>query len=915
MIRITPSVSAKAASGYHRTSLRKQGEYYKENIKAHWHGHLADRLGLEDVTVENFDALVKNLNPATGKQLTPLQVQNRRVGWDITSLPPKSFSLVSALTHDPELERAFKEANREMMMEVERMIVAQANTQEGRFFEDTGTGLWAEFHHRIGRPVEHKRGAETVHAGQPLEHIHNFLISATYSPSRDKVLAVDPYLIFKSAPYLQSYFHSHLSHKLTELGYTIERTPDAWEITGVSRAIIERFSERSKIIDRIAEARGITDDKTKSRLGAQSRISKNKSVPEHELFKLWKGQLSPAEFDALQNLKGQAQEPVTPISAKEAIEKSLAHFLERNSVAEEKRVLGYALQLGYGQLLPQDVEQVLKSRNDILYGQDKHVSVLTTRAMVRAEDHMISLATSGKGKFKPLNPHHHIKRDFLNKDQVHAVQSVLNTQDQIIAIEGKAGAGKSTLLQELSDGLKASGMSMIPIAPSTQAVDVLRQEGFDDAQTIASFLIQPEQQRKIRNGVLCVDEASLCGVKTKTQLLNIAKAQKARVILSGNIRQHASPGEYGDALRILQKQAQIKTVHVQQNMRQKPADYKKAVDLIAKRKVLEGYKVLDQKMNAVQEIPEHEERMEKISTDYTASLKAGRKALIVSPTHAEGQMISQKVRHALRQEGLIGKEERVFETLKNLNLTESQKKDPVNYHAGHILRFVKNQKGGFKAGSHYEILPQNKGNDLRVRNTQTQEVLPLSLDQVQHFSLHQKTQIPLAVGDHIRPTTNLKSKEGSKVNNGTPHIIKGFTKQGDIQLANGKTLAQDSYHFAHNYVSTSHAAQGKTAQDVFVSMSEASLGGVNEQAFYVAVSRGRSRIQLYTSNKDELKSAIQRNAERMSAREIAKAHEQRQHRDRQRAQYQSRTKTMREHEISRQNKASRHISKAADLQR
>ncbi|CAM1360761.1 hypothetical protein TPENAI_20058 [Tenacibaculum litopenaei] len=150
MIRITISSNAKAACSYHQSSLSKQGEYYQETIPAFYQGEMALQLGLQEVTSENFSGLIYK------EKLTPLNVENRRVGYDITTLPPKNFSILSALGNDPRLEQALKEANREMMLEAEKLIVAQNNTQTHRYFEATKNGCWAEFHHTIGRPVPHE---------------------------------------------------------------------------------------------------------------------------------------------------------------------------------------------------------------------------------------------------------------------------------------------------------------------------------------------------------------------------------------------------------------------------------------------------------------------------------------------------------------------------------------------------------------------------------------------------------------------------------------------------------------------------------------------------------------------------------------------------------------------------------------
>lgn len=884
MIRITTSLNAQGATDYYRSSLSRQGEYYKENIPAYYHGKLADKMNLHEVTSENFKDFAHNREHQSKQQITPLNVSNRRVGWDITVLPPKSFSILTAFTDDPDLERAFLEANQEMMQEAQRYILAQNNTQEARFFEETANGCWASFHHKIARPVEHTYKGKKVFAGQPLQHIHNFLFSATYSPKREKYLAIDPYLIFKSAPYLQAYFHTQLSNKLVELGYDIDRTPDAWEIKGISREMIQRFSERTNTIEKLSKEKQITDAKAKAQLGAKSRLSKHKSVPEDQLLSVWKTLLTPKELELLQTLKGNKVKPEPQLSIEKAIDRSLEHFLERNSVAQEKRVIAYAMKLCFGSgYHPKDFQVELDRREDILKATENHVSILTTKQMVKHENDLIDKAVSLKGKFPALHAEYVPKRDFLNNGQKQAVKTILSSHDGLLALEGQAGAGKSTMLQELSDGLKTIGKRMVVIAPSSKAVDILRDEGFSDANTIASFLIQPKLQESIRNQILCVDEASLSGVATLSKLLSMAKSKNARVILSGNIRQHSSPGEYGDGLRILQQQAKIKTVHLKQNMRQRNApDYKEAVDFIARGKTLQGFQVLDQKMKAVVEIPEHEKRLEFVADKYIQSLNAKRSALIVSPTNLEKKQLTQVVREKLKAQGILQGKSKVFEQLQNLSFTESQKKDISNYQVGQYIRFIRNTKGGFQAGGHYQVVsktPQTgkKINEVAVlvKDLKTDQILSLPYQTPKTYSVFEKTSIELNKGDLVKPTLNLKSIEGSKINNGTGQKIKGFSKSGDILLENGKTLAKDCFHLSHNYVSTSHGAQGATVKDVYISMSEASLGAVNQQSLYVSISRGKSKVQLVTDNKKALKMAIVRSGERKTAREIQKQHHQR----------------------------------------
>jgi conjugative relaxase-like TrwC/TraI family protein len=231
MLRITLLNSPAGAKSYHKSSLSKQGEYYGEEVDACYHGKLSEKLGVGKVSTENFGMMVDGVHPETLDRLT-LNNTDRRVGWDLTILPPKSFSIASVFMDDPDLEKAFLESNRLMMLKAEERILAQNNSSSHRSFESTSSGVWASFHHRVGRPVEHQYLGRRVYGGQMLQHVHNVLFSLTYSPSKDKFLAIDPYHIYKSAPFLQSYFHNTLSNKIAELGYVIERTEDAWRSKG-----------------------------------------------------------------------------------------------------------------------------------------------------------------------------------------------------------------------------------------------------------------------------------------------------------------------------------------------------------------------------------------------------------------------------------------------------------------------------------------------------------------------------------------------------------------------------------------------------------------------------------------------------------------------------------------------------------
>jgi len=54
-------------------------------------------------------------------------------------------------------------------------------------------------------------------------------------------------------------------------------------------------------------------------------------------------------------------------------------------------------------------------------------------------------------------------------------------------------------------------------------------------------------------------------------------------------------------------------------------------------------------------------------------------SLIVAPTHAEARTIAAGVRAAMKKNGLLAKEDHVFSRLEGIDLTESQRRDPIGF--------------------------------------------------------------------------------------------------------------------------------------------------------------------------------------------------------------------------------------------
>ena len=562
-------------------------------------------------------------------------------------------------------------------------------------------------------------------------------------------------------------------------------------------------------------------------------------------------------------------------------------------------MLARALTLGYGHLLPEDVQQELDSRDNIIRSNIDTVSHITTREMVRAEDRMIELAVSAKGKFPSINPDYRPEKKFLNGAQKTAIRELLSSNDGVTVLKGAAGTGKSTLLSEVRTGIQKDGKRVFAVAPSTQAAQLLKKEGFE-ADTVAALLHNSELLQKIRGGVLIVDEAGMIGTKQFSRILELVTKQKTMLVLSGDTLQHSPPAQHGDALRILETQGRLKTVVVREIVRQKPADYKKAVTQLARGRTAEGYNVLG-KNGTIKEVPDNDERLEAIANEYISTVKAKSPALVISPTHAEAELITEIVRDRLMADGKLKGKERSFITYQNLSLTEDERKDFVNYSEGQVLRFISNVKGGFKGGSHYEVIGLKNENTLRVREHISSKKLSLPLEHACSFNVYRKATIRLAEGDTIRITCNVRTLEKTKISNGTRHKVKGFNGRGDILLESGKTLSGATGHFRHGIVETSFGSQGKSSRNVIVSVSDMSLPAVNDQTFYVSASRGTHNLSVYTQDKAELKQAVLRSGARTSARKLAADYERHLFMERRKGHYKTAIEKARDHGRQRQN--------------
>jgi hypothetical protein len=763
------------------------------------------------------------------------------------------------------------------MAEVEQAMAVRVR-KDGQFHDRvTGNMVWGEFVHRTTRPL-----ADGV--PDPQLHIHAVAMNMSYDAKEDCWKAGEFSAIKRDATYYQAAFHSRLAGRLSELGYCIERDGKSFRLAGIDQTLTDKFSRRAQLIEEEAAKRNITDAKRKAQLGRHTRNAKNADLTIGELRAEWNKRLTDGDKQALRAAMSHGRGEA--ITAKQALEYAVEHSFERASVVREKQLLAEALMHGVGAVKVDSVQREAQAA-DVIVKDVGGVRYATTKQVHREETEMVGFVRNGRGACKRLSGKIPLESG-LSAEQREAAEKILASRDQVIGLRGGAGTGKTRMMQETIAAIERGGHKVFTFAPSAEASrGVLRSEGFANADTVERLLTDDTLRSQVKNQVLWIDEAGLLSVKDTNRLFALAKAQNCRVVLSGDKKQHSSVIR-GDALRIIEEEAGIPFAELKQVRRQTNARYRAAVQAISEgdapagkdgktTKLAEGVAALDS-IGAIVELT-GEDRYRQMASDYLAAVAergrdgTSKTALVVAPTHAEGDQITAHIRHGLRAGGRLGESERSVVTFENANWTAAQRKDAKLYQPGLVVQFHQNVKG-FKRGDKVEVVARDKG-VVTVKCGDGREA-GLRLTDAERFQVYRPAELDLAAGDLVRITQNGYTTETTRtgksakarLNNGAVYQVEGFTREGDIRLTNGFLVPKDYGHLAYGYASTSHAAQGKTVDRVFVAMGQDALAAVNREQFYVSVSRGRESVKLYTDDKEAMLDAVRSSGQRLSATEL-----------------------------------------------
>jgi hypothetical protein len=199
-----------------------------------------------------------------------------------------------------------------------------------------------------------------------------------------------------------------------------------------------------------------------------------------------------------------------------------------------------------------------------------------------------------------------------------------------------------------------------------------------------------------------------------------------------------------------------------------------------------------------------------------------------------------------------------------MDWTNAQKRNARSYDSETVLVFNRNVKN-FKAGE-TAWLKSIEDEKLTVESEGCTVSIPFK--QLDKITPCRKKELALSAGDKLQLKANGKSADGRKLANGELVTVKEIRPDGRVALTDGRTLEKNFRQFVRGYAITSYASQGKSVNYVLFSDS-AAKAATNNQQWYVTISRGKKGVQIFTTDKAELRENIARSGDRQLAIDIA----------------------------------------------
>ena len=950
MLSMAAIPSAQNASEYY---FKAENYYTAEKStvqKAEWYGKGGVRLGLEgQVTQPVFAAILKGQLPngiALGR--TVGDEWKHFPGVDMTFSAPKSLSLLAYIGGDSRLLEANRDAVKSTLNWVEEnMIMTRIKAQGETRHVKTGSLVAALFPHDMSR------------SNDPQAHIHAIVMNVTERPDgkwasvhnpplwRDSMLVGRIYRNFLGENVRDLGYQTRLTHR-----------DGRFEIKGVSDEVITEFSGRSKEINDLFKTFTHQNTKTRDIVAVMSRSHKQR-IGREDLAEDWRLRAAHIGFNPMKTIEASVnrleekmsetlhgETTVTPledishpkpslltriktffvrtpeqetartdpyairgnqvsdarIRDRSAVSYALRVLSEREAAFRENDIRSEALNAGIKGLNITGIDHEIKElKKDglILDGKGRNTDMVTTRQALALETatirHMRAANKAGKGFLTHTEANAAVAPYDLNNKQANAAVMILSSSSRMVGVQGYAGTGKTRMLKSVASILKSEGKTLIGLAPTHSAKEVLSREAGLEASTLQHFLMKfdgvvkgratrqglAKMRAEYKNVILVVDEASMKSMRQTHDLQVITnRLEIPKLVLVGDTKQ-LSAIEAGKPYKLLLENGmESKTLDIL--MRQRHEKLKGAVRAMTQDNVAASFdKLRDGIIEAHADGPDKGPSISEVVVDLwaTKNKDVRENTLVVAASNRIRKEINQGIRSQLKSEGKITGPEISQPILVNRHLTREENRYAATYSADDKIRFHRDIPSlKIKRDSLWTVADvDHDSGQLHLKDKDDHEQIfrpdLISAEAGQNFlSVFEQSTLDLSAGDKIRWTGN--DPEQNVINGQRATIVSVVGDAITLKMADGKERSFDRdnpilKHLDHGYALTAYASQGTTFDRVIAALDSSEKMLTNRQTFYVEISRAREHVDLVVdSKKAVLDELAVRSGEKTSAIEI-----------------------------------------------
>jgi len=526
--------------------------------------------------------------------------------------------------------------------------------------------------------------------------------------------------------------------------------------------------------------------------------------------------------------------------------------------------------------------------------------MLTTEQALAMETKVIALAQAGKDSVQPIADKDSIVARLqeqartiglrrLNPGQEQAGVAILTSRDRVHLVQGGAGVGKSAALAPVAAIAREEGRQVVALSHVGRIAREFGEKTASPASTVDAFLARygrvidgsasadkvAAARAELSGALVMVDEASQIGTDRLARLIALANQMDVgRLVLAGDIKQLPAI-EAGKPFAQLQQQ-DLKQSQITENLRAQTPQMQAINRALEQGDVSEAFAVLKPATTEVAsgKIPDAAAAMwanlPKEERDNTILLAAGR------AMRSAGNAAAQE---ALIERGEVGARGVTLEVLDRVTITREGARQLKGYQDGRVVAIETNLRAqGFARGERGTVIGVKDGKvELAMPDGEIRRFDPDRLPRnLKHdaVTIFEAKQISLHEGDRIRWTA--KDAERGLLNGDMAHVarIDGDTitvKAGNGQLHDLPRGDPMLERLDLAYAINVHVAQGMTARDGIIMMSERERMLNTSASFLVAVTRIAENATLVTDNPSRVERQVEsRTGEKSSAIETAR---------------------------------------------